>query len=65
MNDVIRTILTRRSVRDFKDRQIKEKDLETILECASYAPSAMSAQNWLHSHPRLGHHRKAEWMDRG
>ena len=46
MNEVVRTILTRRSVRDFKDRQIKEEDLETILECASYAPSAMNAQNW-------------------
>ena len=46
MNDVIKTILARRSVRAFKDTQVKEKDLDTILECASYAPSAMNAQNW-------------------
>lgn len=46
MNDVIKTILARRSVRAFKDKQVKEEDLDTILECASYAPSAMNTQNW-------------------
>ena len=46
MNDAIKTILARRSVRDFKDKQVKKEDLDTILECASYAPSAMNTQNW-------------------
>ena len=46
MNDVITTILARRSVRAFKDKQVKKEDLDTILECASYAPSAMNTQNW-------------------
>ncbi len=46
MNDVIKTILARRSIRAFKDKQVKKEDLDTILECASYAPSAMNTQNW-------------------
>ncbi|MGA2763392.1 MAG: nitroreductase family protein [Spirochaetia bacterium] len=45
-NDVIKTILARRSVRVFEDTTVKKEDLETILECASYAPSAMNTQNW-------------------
>jgi len=46
MNDVINAILTRRSVRAFEDRQIKKEDLDAILKCAAYAPSAMNTQNW-------------------
>ena len=46
MNEVIQTILGRRSVRAFKDKQLKKEDLDAILECARYAPSAMNAQNW-------------------
>ena len=46
MNDVIKTILARRSVRAFKDKQVPKEDLDTILECACHAPSAMNAQNW-------------------
>jgi len=46
MNEVIRTILGRRSVRSFKDGQIQREDLDVILECARYAPSAMNSQNW-------------------
>ncbi len=46
MNEVINAILARRSVRAFQDRQIKKEDLDVILKCASYAPSAMNTQNW-------------------
>jgi len=46
MNDVINAILARRSVRAFTDRQIKKEDLEVVLKCACYAPSAMNSQNW-------------------
>jgi len=46
MNEVINTILSRRSVRAFQDRQIKTEDLDAILTCATYAPSAMNTQNW-------------------
>ncbi len=46
MNEIISAILARRSVRAFQDRQIKKEDLDVILTCASYAPSAMNTQNW-------------------
>jgi nitroreductase len=46
MNEVIETILARRSVRAFKEKQLAKEDLDAILECASYAPSAMNTQNW-------------------
>ena len=46
MNNVVNAILTRRSVRAFTDKQIKKEDLDVILKCASYAPSAMNTQNW-------------------
>lgn len=46
MNEVITTILARRSVRAFKEKQISNEDLGAILECACYAPSAMNTQNW-------------------
>lgn len=46
MNEVIAAILARRSIRSFTDRLIRKEDLDTILRCASCAPSAMNTQNW-------------------
>jgi len=46
MNEVINAILTHRSGRAFQDRQIKKEDLDAVLKCAAYAPSAMNTQNW-------------------
>ncbi|NLD84214.1 MAG: nitroreductase family protein [Clostridiales bacterium] len=46
MNDVIRNILGRRSVRAYKPAQISQEDLELILEAGRYAPSGMNAQSW-------------------
>lgn len=46
MNDAIKNIMTRRSTREFKKEQISDKDLETILECARYAPSGIDTQPW-------------------
>jgi len=46
MNEVIATLLARRSVRLFKDEKIGKEDLDAILECAVYAPSANNTQNW-------------------
>ena len=46
MNDAVRSILARRSVRAFDTRSIAREDLETILQCARSAPSAMNTQNW-------------------
>lgn len=46
MNEVINNILTRRSIRKFSDRKIERSDLETIIDCARYAPSGMNRQLW-------------------
>ncbi len=46
MNEVIKNILSRRSVRKFRADQIPDSDLELILEAAKAAPSGMNAQSW-------------------
>lgn len=46
MNEVLENILTRRSVRKFKQEQIKDEELELILKAATYAPSGMNKQSW-------------------
>ena len=47
MNEVIKNILTRRSVRKFiADKQINDEDLNLIIEAAKSAPSNMNAQSW-------------------
>lgn len=46
MNDIIENILTRRSIRAFKEYQISEEDLRTILVAGSFAPNGMGAQSW-------------------
>ncbi|MBP2646140.1 MAG: drgA 1 [Firmicutes bacterium] len=45
-NDTLKTIKSRRAIRSFGDEQIKDSDLETLLEAARYAPSAMNRQSW-------------------
>ena len=46
MNEVIKNIISRRTVRKFKPEQIKDSDLEMIIEAAKSAPSAMNSQSW-------------------
>lgn len=46
MNDIIRTIKERRSVRSYTDKQISNEDLELILEAGRYAPTAHNEQSW-------------------
>lgn len=46
MNETIQTILNRRSVRVFDDKQIAKKELETIIKAGLYAPSAHNQQPW-------------------
>ena len=46
MNDVLQNILTRRSVREFKEEQIKDEELDLILKAGTYAPSGMNKQSW-------------------
>ena len=46
MSNVMKNILTRRSIRKYTDQQISDEDLNTILEAAKYAPSGGSSQTW-------------------
>ena len=46
MNDILRTIHERRTVRDFKPDQISDEDLSTILEAGHQAASAWNRQPW-------------------
>lgn len=45
-NSVIENILTRRSIRAFKDEEVKKDDLETVIEAATYAPNGHNMQAW-------------------
>ena len=44
MNDVLKTIINRRSIRRFEEKQIPEELLEQILEAGMYAPNSGSRQ---------------------
>lgn len=46
MNETIKTILNRRSIRAYKQEQIREDELQLILEAGIYAPSAINEQPW-------------------
>jgi len=46
MNETIRTIFNRRSIRAYKQEQIKDEDLQIILKAGLFAPSAMNQQSW-------------------
>lgn len=45
MNETIKTILNRRSVRSFQPRQISDEELNIILKAGTYAPSARNQQS--------------------
>lgn len=44
MNETIKSILERRSIRKFKNTQVKEEDLDLILKAGTYAASGRGAQ---------------------
>lgn len=44
MNDFIKTLITRRSVRKYTGEQVREEDLAQILEAGTYAASGKGAQ---------------------
>lgn len=46
MNSVIENILTRRSIRAFTEKEISKEDLDILVKCALYAPSARNLQTW-------------------
>lgn len=41
MNQTIKDLEERRSIRKYKNEQIKDEDLQQILEAGEYAPSGM------------------------
>ncbi len=45
MNETIENLKTRRSIRKFKDEQISDEDLKTILEAGTYAPTGRGLQS--------------------
>lgn len=45
MNGSIQNLITRRSIRKFKNEQIKEQELEQILKAGTYAPTGMGMQS--------------------
>ncbi len=46
MNEVIENILTRRSIRDFSQKQPTAQEMEVLLNAAIYAPSGANRQTW-------------------
>ena len=46
MNEVLRVILERRSVRKYKPDDVAKKDVETVLQAALYAPTGAGAEPW-------------------
>ncbi|MDO5112064.1 MAG: nitroreductase [Clostridia bacterium] len=45
MKETIKDLLERRSIRSYKDEQIKKEELDAILQCGVYAPTAMGKQS--------------------
>jgi len=45
-NDTIKSIMERRSIRKYKPQQIKDQELQCIIDCGLNAPSARNTQNW-------------------
>jgi nitroreductase len=45
-NPVIEAIKSRRAIRSFEDKPVDEAAVQTLLEAATYAPSAINVQPW-------------------
>ena len=45
-NELIRTIMTRTSIRAFLDKPVSDETVETLLKAAMSAPSAKNSQPW-------------------
>ena len=45
-NEVIETILSRRSIRAYKDQAVPKELLDQVVECGVWAPNAINAQQW-------------------
>lgn len=46
MNDTIRSILDRRSIRAYKPEAVTDEQLAVLKECAVASPTALNAQSW-------------------
>lgn len=46
MNEVLRVIKERRSMRKFKEEQLKDSEMEQIIEAGLFAPSGHNKQTW-------------------
>ena len=46
MNETLKTIYQRKSVRHFTDQEVTKEQLETIIRAAMAAPTAINAQPW-------------------
>ena len=45
-NETLTTIKQRRSIRAFKDEQIKDNELQAVVEAGTFAPSARNQRAW-------------------
>jgi len=45
-NEITKNICSRRSIRRYSEQQISEDMVETLLECARFAPSGLNNQPW-------------------
>jgi nitroreductase len=45
-NPVLEAIKSRRAIRSYEDKPVPESAIQTILEAATYAPSAINVQPW-------------------
>lgn len=45
MKETLQDLKTRRSCRKYRQEQIKEEELQAILEAGTYAPTGMGAQS--------------------
>jgi nitroreductase len=46
LKDIIEVIKTRRCVREYKEDQISDEDINFLIDCARYAPSGFNMQPW-------------------
>ena len=46
MNQVIQTILKRRSIRKYQNQPVSKSDIETILQAGIFAPTGADAEPW-------------------
>lgn len=45
MNEALNNLLTRRSIRKYENKPVEKSDLDQIVECGKYAPTAMGKQS--------------------